>query len=143
TVFDGGRRHAISDQAQAAYDSTVASYRENVLTAFQQVEDSLAALRVLADEAQVQDAAAKAAERSLDLSVNRDKGGIATYLEVAVAQAGALANQRTAVDILGRQMTASVLLIKALGGGWDAANLPTAEELKSSSSSQPQISNGS
>src|SRR5262249_35169981 len=132
TVFDGGRRHAASDQAQAVYDATVATYRESVLAAFQQVEDNLAALRVLAEEAQVQDAAVKAAEKSLALSENRYKGGIATYLEVAIAQAAALANQRTSVDILSRQMTSSVLLIKALGGGWDASTLPGGSELKSS-----------
>jgi outer membrane protein TolC len=118
----------------------VASYREGVLTAFQQVEDNLAALRVLAEEAQVQDAAVKAAERSLDLSENRYKGGITTYLEVAIAQAAALSNRRTAVDILGRRMTASVLLIKALGGGWDISNLPAAQDLRSAA--QPQVSNG-
>jgi NodT family efflux transporter outer membrane factor (OMF) lipoprotein len=141
TVFDGGRRHAASDQAQAVYDATVATYRESVLTAFQQVEDNLAALRVLAEEAQAQDSAVKAAEKSLDLSVNRYKGGIATYLEVALAQAAALANQRTSVDILNRQMTASVLLIKALGGGWDTSRLPEAQELRSSA--RPHINSGS
>jgi len=141
TVFDGGRRHATSDQAQAVYDATVATYRESVLTAFQQVEDNLAALRVLSEEAQVQDAAVKAAERSLDLSVNRYKGGVATYLEVAIAQAAALGNQRTSVDILDRQMTASVLLIKALGGGWDTSRLPEAQELRSSA--RPHINSGS
>jgi NodT family efflux transporter outer membrane factor (OMF) lipoprotein len=140
TVFDGGQRHAASDQAQAVYDATVASYREGVLTAFQQVEDNLAALRVLAEEAQVQDAAVKAAERSLYLSENRYKGGITTYLEVAIAQAAALSNRRTSVDILSRQMTSSVLLIKALGGGWDISNLPAAQDLRSNA--QPQINNG-
>jgi NodT family efflux transporter outer membrane factor (OMF) lipoprotein len=132
TVFDGGRRRAVSDQAQAVYDATVASYRESVLTAFKEVEDNLAALRILSEEARVQDAAVRAAEKSRDLSINRYKGGVATYLEVIIAQSATLTNQRVSVDILGRQMVASVLLIKALGGGWDASNLPAAQDLRSS-----------
>jgi NodT family efflux transporter outer membrane factor (OMF) lipoprotein len=133
TVFDGGRRRALSEQAQAAYDTTVASYRGSVLTAFQEVEDNLAALRVLAEEAGVQDAAVKAAQRSLDLATNRYKGGVVSYLEVITAQSAALANERTAVDILRRRMAGSVLLIKALGGGWDASNLPSVRDLGVSS----------
>ncbi len=136
TLFDGGRRRALSDQAQAAYDATVATYRENVLTAFQEVEDNLAALRILAEEAQVQDTAVNSAERSLEVSTNRYNGGVVTYLEVVSAQSTLLANKRTAVDILRRRMTASVLLIKALGGGWDAANLPAAKDLISRSTSE-------
>jgi len=132
TVFDGGRRRAVSDQVQAVYDATVASYRESVLTAFKEVEDNLAALRILSEEARVQDAAVKAAERSRDISINRYKGGVATYLEVIIAQSATLTNQRVSVDILGRRMVASVLLIKALGGGWDASNLPDAQDLRSS-----------
>ncbi len=131
TVFDGGRRRAVSDQSRAAYDATVASYRQSVLTAFQEVEDNLAAQRILAQEAQVQDVAVKAAERSLNLSLNRYKGGVVTYLEVITAQSAALSNKRAAVDILRRQMLASVLLIKALGGGWDVSHLPTGQELRS------------
>ncbi len=124
TIFDGGRRRALSDQAQAAYDGTVASYRDRVLTSFQEVEDNLAALRILAEEADRQEAAVKAAERALALSTNRYKGGIVTYLEVATAQSTALANERAAVELLTRRMTASVLLVKALGGGWDPSTLP-------------------
>src|SRR5439155_25785777 len=84
-------------------------------------------------EAQVQDTAVKSAERSLELATNRYNGGVVTYLEVVSAQSSLLANRRTAVDILRRRMTASVLLIKALGGGWDAANLPAAKDLISQS----------
>jgi NodT family efflux transporter outer membrane factor (OMF) lipoprotein len=133
TVFDGGRRRALSEQAQAAYDTTVASYRQSVLNAFQEVEDNLALLRILADEAGVQDAAVKAAQRSLELAINRYKGGVITYLEVIIVQSATLANERTAVDILRRRMIGSVLLIKALGGGWDASELPSLHDLSTSS----------
>ncbi|HVN77474.1 MAG TPA: efflux transporter outer membrane subunit [Terriglobia bacterium] len=132
TLFDAGRRRAVSDQAQAAYDATVGTYRQSVLTAFQEVEDNLAALRILGEEAGVQDSAVKASERSLELSMNRYKGGVVSYLEVTTAQSAALTNERTAVDILGREMVASVLLVKALGGGWDASSLPSTQEIESS-----------
>jgi NodT family efflux transporter outer membrane factor (OMF) lipoprotein len=123
TVFDAGRRRAISDRAKAAYDGTVASYQQTVLTAFQEVEDSLSDLRVLDQEAKTQDAAVAAAQRSLDQSVNRYKGGLDSYLTVITAQSLALENQRTAVNLLTRRMTSSVLLVKALGGGWDVSKL--------------------
>jgi outer membrane protein TolC len=103
----------------------VANYRQTVLTAFQEVEDSLAVLRILNDEAQAQQAAVAAAEHSLQLSTNRYKGGVVSYLEVTTAQSTALADERAAVDILRRRMTASVSLIKALGGGWSSASLPS------------------
>ena len=124
TVFDGGRRRAASDQAIAFYDQTVASYRETVLTSFQQVEDNLAALRILEKEAQTQNEAVIAAQKSLDLSIQRYKGGVTSYLEVTVAQSAALSNEATAVSILGRRMVAAVQLIQALGGGWDTSGLP-------------------
>jgi NodT family efflux transporter outer membrane factor (OMF) lipoprotein len=124
TVFDGGRRRAASDQAIAVYDQTVASYRETVLTSFQQVEDNLAALRILEKEAQTQNEAVIAAQKSLDLSIQRYKGGVTSYLEVTVAQSAALSDEATAVNILGRRMVAAVQLIQALGGGWDSSNLP-------------------
>lgn len=123
-LIDGGRRRAVSDQARAAYDRSLALFRETTLTAFREVEDQLATLRVLDEEARVQSAAVAASERSLALSTNRYKGGIATYLEVITAQNTALANRRAALNILARRMTASVLLIKALGGGWDVSKLP-------------------
>lgn len=124
TVFDGGRRKAVQQSSEFNYDATVAVYRESALDAFQQVEDNLAALRVLEKETQTQKAAVTAAERSLQLSTNRYTGGLVTYLEVVTAQGVALANERAAVDILRRRMDASVLLVKALGGGWDTSRMP-------------------
>jgi NodT family efflux transporter outer membrane factor (OMF) lipoprotein len=124
TIFDGGRRRAASDQAIAVYDQTVASYRETVLTSFQQVEDNLAALRILEKEAQTQNEAVVAAQKSLDLSIQRYKGGVTSYLEVTIAQSAALSDEVTAVNILGRRMVAAVQLVQALGGGWDSSSLP-------------------
>jgi NodT family efflux transporter outer membrane factor (OMF) lipoprotein len=123
TIFEGGKRRALSEQARAAYEQTVDLYRQTALTAFQEVEDNLAALRILEDEAKTQDGAVRAAQHSLELSINRYKGGVTTYLEVSIAQSVALTDQRVAVQIQARRMTASVLLIKALGGGWDSASL--------------------
>ncbi len=128
TVFDVGRRRALNDQARAAYDYQVATYRENVLTGFQQVEDNLAAVRILENEAKIQNEAVTAAQRSLDLSVTRYKGGVTSYLEVITAQSAALADEVTAVNILGRRMANTVLLIQALGGGWDRSSLPERPE---------------
>ena len=108
-----------------------------MLTAFQEVEDSLAALRILENEATTQAAAVTAAEHSLALSNNRYRGGVASYLEVITAQSLALSDERTAVEIAGRRMTDSVLLIKALGGGWNAASLPTPQSLAQSHSAEP------
>jgi len=128
TVFDFGRRHALTDQARAAYDGQVATYRENVLTGFQQVEDNLAAVKILENEAKVQDEAVVAAQNSLNLSVTRYKGGVTSYLEVITAQSAALTDEITAVNILGRRMANTVLLIQALGGGWDRSSLPERPE---------------
>ena len=124
TIFDGGRRRALSEEARAGYDSAVANYRETTLTAFQQVEDNLATLGVLENEAAVQANAVEAAQRSLDLSVTRYEGGATSYLEVITAQNAALTDEVTGVNILGRRMASAVLLIEALGGGWDRADLP-------------------
>jgi NodT family efflux transporter outer membrane factor (OMF) lipoprotein len=128
TIFDVGRRRALNDEAKTSYDSTVANYRQTVLTAFQQVEDNLAALRILEQEAGVQAVAVQAAQRSLDLSNTRYDGGVTSYLEVITAQNAALADEVTAVNILGRRMASAVLLIQSLGGGWDRSSLPARPE---------------
>src|SRR5487761_191568 len=125
TVFEGGQRHAVSAEARAAYDQAVASYRQTVLTAFQNVEDNLAALRILEQEASTQEVAVQAAERSVVLSLNEYKGGLVDYLQALTAQTAALADQLTAVNILGRQTVATVQLIEAVGGGWDTSKLPS------------------
>jgi NodT family efflux transporter outer membrane factor (OMF) lipoprotein len=124
TLADGGRRRAVSAQARAGYDETVAFYQETILLSLQEVEDSLATLRVLREEADIQAAAVAAAERSLTLATNRYRGGVTSYLEVITAQNAALSNERAAVSILSRRLAASVLLVKALGGGWTVASLP-------------------
>ena len=128
TVFDGGLRHAQTAQARAAYDATVASYRETVLTGFQEVEDNLASLRILEEEAGVQGEAVKASEQSLTVINNQYKAGTVSYLNVLVAQTVALNNQIAAINILGRRMTAAALLIKALGGGWSISALPPIDD---------------
>lgn len=123
-VFDAGRRRAVADQARAAQDQATAIYRQAVLIAFREVEDQLAALRILDEEAAIQRRAVDAAERSLMQATNRYRGGLASYLEVTSAQNTALGNQRTAVGILTRRMNASVLLMKGLGGSWRVSTLP-------------------
>ena len=122
-IFDGGLRRAVSDQAIAAYDGQVATYRQTVLASFQDVEDNLASLRILEEEGGLQDAAASGARVSVELTTNQYKAGIVSYLNVIAAQTIALNNERTAVNIQGRRLVASVLLVKALGGGWDARAL--------------------
>ena len=123
-IFDAGRRRAQVQSAVAAYDATVANYRQTALTAFREVEDNLSTMRILEEESAMQQEATSAAENSLELSMNRYKGGLVTYLDVITAQSIALTNERTDVDILRRRMDASVLLIKALGGGWNVSKLP-------------------
>ncbi len=124
TLFDAGRRRAVTEQRRAEYDEAVGAYRETVLTAFQEVEDQLVAVRLLAREEAQQAAAVAAAERSLKLAESRYQGGITTYLEVVISQSVALSNERAAVDLLTRRMTASVNLVRALGGGFDAVQNP-------------------
>jgi NodT family efflux transporter outer membrane factor (OMF) lipoprotein len=128
TVFDVGRRRAFTDEAIAAYDQTVANYRETVLTSFQQVEDNVAALRILEHEAQVQDKAVVAAQKYLELANIRYTGGVTSYLEVTIAETAALSDEVTAVNILGRRMVDAVSLVQALGGGWDRSALPARPE---------------
>jgi NodT family efflux transporter outer membrane factor (OMF) lipoprotein len=124
TLFDAGRRAAVSEQANASYDETVANYRQTTLTAFQEVEDNLIALRVLQQEAENQHQATLAAQSAEEIFNNRYVGGLDTYLQVVTAQTTALTNERNDIDIMRRQMDASVLLIKALGGGWNVTDLP-------------------
>jgi NodT family efflux transporter outer membrane factor (OMF) lipoprotein len=126
TIFDAGRRRSQVTISEAAYDATVASYRQTSLTAFQEVEDNLSALRILEQEAAKQHEATLAAENSQQLAMNRYKGGLVTYLEVITAQSIALSNERTEVDLMQRRMDASVQLVRALGGGWDVSKLPKA-----------------
>jgi NodT family efflux transporter outer membrane factor (OMF) lipoprotein len=129
-VFEGGKRRAQVKMTEAQYDATVASYRQTVLTAFQQVEDNLAALRILADETVAAEKATKAAKDSLDIATYQYKAGTVNYLTVITAQATYLANEETVVNLLARRLTASVLLVQALGGGWDNKSLPSNQELR-------------
>ncbi len=124
TIFDFGARRGAVQQAQANYDRTVANYRETVLTAFQQVEDNIAALRVLTDELKQQDSAVRSADRNLKLADARYRAGIDPYLNVITAQTTLLTNQRASLNLRQEQMTRSVQLLEALGGGWDANQLP-------------------
>jgi NodT family efflux transporter outer membrane factor (OMF) lipoprotein len=125
SLFDGGRRRGVVVEERAAYDATVAGYRETVLTAMQQVEDNLAALRILAGEADKVQQTVQAATRALDISTEQYRAGTASYLPVITSQAALLTADVTAVTLLTRRLTASVLLIEALGGGWNASQLPT------------------
>jgi NodT family efflux transporter outer membrane factor (OMF) lipoprotein len=125
TLFDAGRRRSVRTMASANYDGTVANYRQTTLTAFQQVEDNLAALRILEVEAQQQHESTDSAEQSLDLSQTRYEGGADTYLQVITWQTAALNNERNDIDIMRRRMEASVVLIKAVGGGWSTGQLPS------------------
>jgi len=126
TIFDAGLRDAQKAEAVATYDQTVATYRSTVLNAFQEVEDNLVALGLLETEAAVQDDAVKASREATTIALNQYKAGTANYLAVVVLQAAQLNNERTALAILGRRLTANVGLIKALGGGWSAASLAEA-----------------
>ncbi|MHB9074397.1 MAG: efflux transporter outer membrane subunit [Desulfobaccales bacterium] len=142
TIFQGGALVAQTDAARAAYDSNVAAYRQTVLTGFQEVEDNLAALRILEQENRVQDEAVKAAQASLTVSTNQYRAGTINHLDLLVVETVALTNERTAITILGSRMSASVLLVKALGGGWKASEIPDVASWfpKSSSASHPQAS---
>ena len=130
TLLDGGRRRAQVKVTEAAYDTTVASYKETVLTGFQQVEDALADLRILTQETEIVDRAVVAAQQSLDISTTQYRGGLANYLQVITAQTSLLQNQRESVDLHTRRLLGSVSLIQALGGGWSASQLPTTQEVR-------------
>ena len=124
TLFDAGRRRSTTESARAGYDATVATYRQTTLSAFQQVEDNLSALRVLQGEAELQYHATDAAIQSLQTFNQRYEAGLDLYLEVITSQTTVLTDQRNDIDIRRRQLDASVLLIKALGGGWDIQKSP-------------------
>lgn len=129
TLLDFGKRQGALESAQASYDASVAAYRQSVLTAFQNVEDNLSALRVLEEESRQQAAAVTAAERSLELAINQYQGGITAYLQVITAQATALQNEETAVQLLTRRMVACVSLIQAVGGDFNVSGLPTPQQI--------------
>ncbi len=129
TLFDGGARKAQTEQAIAAYEGTVAAYRQTVLASFQQAEDNLSTLRILEDEARVQDEALISARESVTLTTNQYKAGTVSYLNVIITQYVALTNERAVLGIRGQRLTAAILLIKALGGGWNASELPTPDRL--------------
>ncbi len=123
-LFDAGQRHALTDQARHQYEAQAAAYRNTIFSAFQDVEDNLSQLRILDQEAAVEQRAVDSAQRSYDISNRRYKGGATSYLEVLTAETTLLNNQRTLTDLRSRQFAASVQLIRALGGGWDTTQLP-------------------
>jgi len=135
TLLDFGKRRGTVQESEAAYDAAIANYRQTVLTAFQQVEDNVAALRILEEQAGAEQRAIGAAETSLDITTDQYKQGVADYLQVITAQTARLTDQVTAVGILTNRMLASVQLIEALGGGWDASQLPSPQDLRSNSAS--------
>jgi NodT family efflux transporter outer membrane factor (OMF) lipoprotein len=129
TLFDGGARSAQTAQARASYDAAAANYRQVALAAFQNVEDNLAALRILEQEAAAQDDAVKSAEQFLTITINQYRAGTVSYLNVVTAQATAYSNERNAISILGNRLDDSIALVKALGGGWEERDLPAASEI--------------
>lgn len=122
-IFQGGRIRANYAAAQSAYESSVANYRQTVLTAFQQVEDGLSGLNSLSQAAVTQDAAVTDSRTALQIANNRYVGGVTTYLDVITAQSTLLSNQRLATQLLGEEMVTEVYLVKALGGTWDASQI--------------------
>jgi NodT family efflux transporter outer membrane factor (OMF) lipoprotein len=138
TLFDFGKRGATMESAQAAYDATAASYRQTVLAAFQEVEDDLSTLHYLAEEAVQQQEAVEQAQEALTLETERYRAGTDSYLNVITTQIIALNDQQTAITILQRRMTAAVDLVKALGGGWEASNLPSANVIRSAALADPK-----
>jgi NodT family efflux transporter outer membrane factor (OMF) lipoprotein len=133
TLFDAGLRHAAVEQDRAAFDAAIANYRQTVLTGFRQVEDELAALRILANQAVAEDAAVAAAREAERIITNQYKAGTVAYTSVVVAQTTALNNAITAANVRQSRLVASVALIQALGGGWDAAQLPSRDRIEADS----------
>jgi NodT family efflux transporter outer membrane factor (OMF) lipoprotein len=123
-LFDAGQRHALTDQARHEYEAQVSAYKNQVLVAFNDVEDQLSGLRILEQESGVEQKAVESAQHSFDISNQRYKGGVTSYLEVLTTEAALLQNQRTAIDLETRQFVAGVGLVRALGGGWDVGQLP-------------------
>jgi NodT family efflux transporter outer membrane factor (OMF) lipoprotein len=138
TLFDFGRRGATLESTQAAYDATVAAYRQTVLSAFQEVEDDLSNLRYLAEEAVEEQQAVAASQEALSLEMDRYRAGTDSYLNVITTQIIALGDQQTAITILQQRMSAAVDLVKALGGGWDASTLPSGNALRSAALGDPK-----
>ena len=128
-LFDGGARGAQMQQSIDAYDASVAAYRQTVLISLQEVEDNLAALKILEQGIQIQNKAVESARKAVQLTTNQYKAGTVSYLNVMIDQAAALQNEKTAVDLQGQRLSAAVLLVKALGGGWNASSLPTQDEV--------------
>src|SRR5690606_36327486 len=135
TIFDGGFRKSVKAQALAAYDQNVANYRQTMLLAFQEVEDNLSTLRILKEEASLQAEAVEAARKSVEIRRNQYKAGIIDFLDVINTETIALNTQIAALNIQSNRLSAAVLLVRALGGGWDAAALeelaPIADCLRS------------
>jgi NodT family efflux transporter outer membrane factor (OMF) lipoprotein len=129
TVYDGGLRRATVNQYKATYNADLAAYRQTVLTAFQQVEDSLAAVRILSQQIRRQQEAVDSSQTFLRLELGRYETGIDPYIDVTIAQTTLLANQQSLATLKIQQMTASVQLIEALGGGWDRSQLPTPSQV--------------
>jgi NodT family efflux transporter outer membrane factor (OMF) lipoprotein len=123
-LFDAGQRHALTDQSRHDYEAQVAAYKGSIFFAFNDVEDQLSGLRILEQESGVEQRAVASAQHSYDISNQRYKGGVTSYLEVLTTEAALLQNQRTAIDIQTRQFVSSVGLVRSLGGGWDASQLP-------------------
>ena len=142
TLFDFGRRGAALESAQAAYDATVAAYRQTVLSAFQEVEDDLSNLRYLAEQAVEEQEAVVAAQEALSLEMDRYRAGTDSYLNAITTQIIALGDEQTAITILQQRMSAAVDLVKALGGGWDASTLPSGNALRSAALADPKSTQG-
>ena len=140
-VFTGGRVKAGVDQAWAVYRQTLAQYQKTVLTAYQEVEDQLAALRILAGEAQSTADAVTKAQQAETIALNRFRNGLVSYLDVVYAQTALLANQRTATQIGGQRMVATVVLVKALGGGWLGVPAPQGSPTPDALNQPPKVVN--
>jgi outer membrane protein TolC len=133
-IFDAGLRSAQVEQARATFDQNVANYRQTVLTGFQQVEDELATLRILAQQSLVETEVVKTAQEATRLTLNQYKSGIVPYSSVITAQATELSTEETALNVIQNRLVASATLIEAVGGGWDASQLPGVNEVEDDTS---------